>query len=128
MRKSNQIETLNRLLEAYKEEARLYKEMQEAAAEQLGLLQGGSAPGRVADLTERRCALAELIAKIESAIRPLRSDRENLSPIDSDHCLKLAHELDQLLDQIAGQVRDLIEIERQNSIALINATATEAIR
>ena len=128
MRKPSQIETLTKLLEAYKEEARLYKEMQEAAAEQFDLLRGGSAPRCVADLTERRCALAELIDEIESAIRPLRGDREELPPIDSAHCLKLAHELDQLLDQIAGQVRDLIEIERKNSIALINATATEAVQ
>ncbi|MFW6158718.1 MAG: hypothetical protein ACOC8E_05110 [Planctomycetota bacterium] len=124
MRKPSQAEVLTQLLDAYRQEARLYAGIERAAIEQFDILQNGRDPARLAELTERQRTLSELIGKIESGIQPVRQHWEQVrDSLEGPRCRRLASQLDRLLDRLADQIHTVVEIERENS----NALFTEAI-
>jgi len=113
------------LIHAYEEEGRLYDQVYEAAAEQQRLLRNGRNPVRLSELIEAQRHLAERIGKIESGIAPLRSYWERIR--DSAHgpqTESLAEVLDGQLEDLVNRIHQIVEIERQNTQALLDVPTT----
>lgn len=126
MTKRNGHEVVSQLITAYEEEALLYERVQQAASEQYSLLVNGRDPIRLTELVERQRMLAEDIGKIEAGIAPLRQCWERMRDSLHDSHLRIrAGVLDELLEQIATRIHYIIEIERENSKALLTGHPTE---
>ena len=124
--KRNEHEVISKLITAYEEEARLYQHVQQAASEQYAVLMNGRDPVKLAELVERQRELADNIGKIESSIEPLRQCWERMRDSLHDSTLRTrAMILDELLEQIATRIHYIIELERQNSKALLAGRVPE---
>ena len=126
MQRLNGREVVMQLITAYEEEAALYAGLEEAAADQRHLLANGQDPGRLAALDAGRApwyhtpSLAEHIGKIEAGIAPLREYWEKVRDGARDSRVRaLARTLDQLLEELVERIHTIVEIEKENSQALL---------
>lgn len=120
MQKRNGREIVTQLIRAYEEEAKLYAGLEDAAVEQHELLRNGHDPRRLAALTERQQQFAEQIGKIEAGIAPLREYWEQIRDADPkmrEH--RLARTLDALLERLADCIHTIVEVDKENSRALM---------
>ncbi len=125
MQRLNGREVVMQLITAYEEEAALYAGLEEAAADQRHLLANGQDPERLATLVERQSDLAEHIGKIEAGIAPLREYWEKVRDGARDTRVRaLARTLDRLLEELVERIHAIVEIEKENSQALLTVRTT----
>jgi hypothetical protein len=128
MRRPNGHDILRQLIRAYEKEATLYAGLETAAAEQQYVLLNGRDPERLDALVERQRRLAEDIGKIEAGIAPLRQHWEsNRDAVRGPQIDRLAQKLDALLEALALQIHHIVEIEKENSEALLLEPAPNRI-
>ena len=113
-------EVVLQLISAYQEEACLYEQVYEAAAEQRRVLRNGRDPARLAELVERQRRLSEDIGKIEAGIAPLRDYWERTRyTLHGGHVRDLSRSLDSLLEGLADRIHAIIELERETACELL---------
>lgn len=123
MTRRNGNDVVSQLITAYEAEALLYERVQKAAAEQHAVLMNGRDPVSLSELVERQRILAEDIGRIEEEIAPLRQYWEQMRDrLHDSHLRVRASVLDDLLEQIAVRIHYIIQIERENSRALLSNT------
>lgn len=128
MRKLNGRAVVMQLIRAYEEEDRLYQGIGEAVLKQRDVLMNGRDPVELNELVETQRGLAEDIGKIESGILPLRERLTCLLVEDPDAEVQaLADVLDSILERLADRIHAIVEVERDNTDALLEPASADRI-